>query len=115
MGLTELLVGARRRLRLLSEGACLCALAGVGSAVNIIDGFLGGSPDVFKDARLDPIGLIKKWGYPAERHHVTTEDGYILEIDRIPHGLSETGSLRNPESCFNSIFDWVHVCPPDGY
>ncbi|CAN8023190.1 unnamed protein product [Ixodes persulcatus] len=105
MGLTELLVGARRRLRLLSEGACLCALAGVGSAVNLIDGLLGGSPDVYNDARLDPIGLIKKWGYPAERHHLTTEDGYILEIDRIPHGLSETGQgqPRTPVLCVHGV------------
>lgn len=43
-------------------GACLCALAGVGSAVNIIDGFLGGSPDVFKDARLDPVSTCSPWG-----------------------------------------------------
>ncbi|EEC16218.1 gastric triacylglycerol lipase, putative, partial [Ixodes scapularis] len=50
-------------------------------------------------------GLIKKWGYPAERHHVTTEDGYILEIDRIPHGLSETGQgqTRTPVLCVHGV------------
>ncbi len=30
--------------------------------------------------------MITKNGYPAETHTVTTEDGYILEIHRIPFG-----------------------------
>ncbi|KAF5293143.1 hypothetical protein FQA39_LY13753 [Lamprigera yunnana] len=30
--------------------------------------------------------VIKKYGYPLEVHTVTTEDGYILELHRIPHG-----------------------------
>ncbi|XP_071532930.1 LOW QUALITY PROTEIN: lipase lipl-4-like [Panulirus ornatus] len=30
--------------------------------------------------------LIAARGYPAETHHVITEDGYILEVHRIPHG-----------------------------
>ncbi|XP_034952223.1 uncharacterized protein [Chelonus insularis] len=33
---------------------------------------------------LDTIGLAQKYGYYAEKHFVTTEDGYILEIFRIP-------------------------------
>ncbi|CAL8080479.1 unnamed protein product [Orchesella dallaii] len=28
--------------------------------------------------------IIKKYGYPVEIHHVTSEDGYILEFHRIP-------------------------------
>ncbi|KAG7170966.1 Lipase 3-like 2 [Homarus americanus] len=31
--------------------------------------------------------LIRSSGYPAETHHVTTEDGYILELHRIPCGV----------------------------
>lgn len=38
--------------------------------------------------------LVKYWGYPIEIHHVTTEDGYILEMHRIPHG--KTNSTRMP-------------------
>lgn len=31
-------------------------------------------------------GLIKKYGYNAETHYVTTEDGYILQLHRIAGG-----------------------------
>ena len=30
--------------------------------------------------------MIEKAGYPCEIHMVETEDGYILQIHRIPHG-----------------------------
>ncbi len=29
------------------------------------------------------IGLVERYGYSAEEHYVTTEDGYILTIHRI--------------------------------
>uniref|UniRef100_A0A8D8XCX3 Lipase 1 n=1 Tax=Cacopsylla melanoneura TaxID=428564 RepID=A0A8D8XCX3_9HEMI len=30
--------------------------------------------------------IIRRYGYPVEYHQVTTEDGYILGLYRIPHG-----------------------------
>lgn len=40
--------------------------------------------------------LVKYWGYPVEEHWVTTEDGYILGLHRIPHGKvkSATGAAK---------------------
>ncbi|KAK3875750.1 hypothetical protein Pcinc_019389 [Petrolisthes cinctipes] len=34
--------------------------------------------------------LIEYFGYPVEVHHVTTSDGYVLELHRIPRGINET-------------------------
>ncbi|KAF2904605.1 hypothetical protein ILUMI_01567 [Ignelater luminosus] len=40
------------------------------------------------DGQLATPEIIKRWGYPVETHHVTTEDGYILTLFRIPYGKS---------------------------
>lgn len=55
-------------------------------------------PDEFVNTTL----LIKSKGYPAEEHDVTTQDGYILTVHRIPnpnkpavflqHGLLDASS-----------------------
>jgi len=33
--------------------------------------------------------LVRYWGYPLEEHFVTTTDGYILGLHRIPHGRND--------------------------
>ncbi len=38
--------------------------------------------------------IIAKYGYPVEVHSVTTEDGYILEVHRIPYG-KKSGPAEN--------------------
>ncbi|XP_026725377.1 lipase 3-like [Trichoplusia ni] len=53
------------------------------------------SSDILEDSLLDAPGLIAKYGYPIEIHHVTTSDGYILEMHRIPHGRDEHNT-RDP-------------------
>lgn len=30
--------------------------------------------------------MVRKYNYPFEEHSVTTEDGYVLGLHRIPHG-----------------------------
>nr|CAD7264196.1 unnamed protein product [Timema shepardi] len=46
--------------------------------------------------------LIVKYGYYVEIHHVVTEDGFILELHRIP------GSPRNPPAQGKSVFLLEH-------
>jgi len=45
--------------------------------------------------------IIAHYGYPAETHHVTTEDGYILELHRIPHGIAGPGEAERPVVLLN--------------
>eukprot|EP00091_Calanus_sinicus_P010009 TRINITY_DN2325_c0_g1_i1.p1 TRINITY_DN2325_c0_g1~~TRINITY_DN2325_c0_g1_i1.p1 ORF type:complete len:130 (+),score=15.35 TRINITY_DN2325_c0_g1_i1:105-494(+) len=45
------------------------------------------SPDLERDIpEMSVPQLIEYWGYPVEEHWVTTTDGYILGLHRIPHG-----------------------------
>lgn len=40
---------------------------------------------------------IKRAGYPVEDHELTTDDGYILHLFRIPHGIkSNQANQRRP-------------------
>lgn len=56
-------------------------------------GMIDGKPSFKDNPKLDPevnmniSEIIRHWGYPAEEFEVVTEDGYILSINRIPHGV----------------------------
>ena len=39
--------------------------------------------------------MIEKAGYPSETHIVETEDCYILQMHRIPHGRNENTVSKN--------------------
>ncbi|KAJ8952379.1 hypothetical protein NQ318_014470 [Aromia moschata] len=39
--------------------------------------------------------FLNGYGYPFENHRITTEDGYILNIHRIPHGKDEQVKAEN--------------------
>ncbi|XP_070383167.1 lipase member N-like [Dermacentor albipictus] len=51
-------------------------------------------------AHLTPCELIKYHGYPCELSYATTDDGYVLEVDHVPHGRegspSAAGGQRTP-------------------
>ncbi|CAG0895845.1 unnamed protein product [Cyprideis torosa] len=58
--------------------------------------------------------IISELGYPSEVHFITTEDGYILQLHRIPHGKHDSpddGRVRTPiflqHGLLCSSSDWV--------
>ncbi|XP_038064867.1 lysosomal acid lipase/cholesteryl ester hydrolase-like [Patiria miniata] len=55
-------------------------------------------PDVMRNAS----ELITSKGYPCERHFVTTADGFILGLQRIPHGRNETGVHSSTAQAINA-------------
>lgn len=36
------------------------------------------------EVNMSPVDMIKRWDYPAEEYTVTTTDGYLLSVQRIP-------------------------------
>ncbi|EFA01613.1 Lipase 3-like Protein [Tribolium castaneum] len=71
-----------------------------------------------EDADLTVPELITKYGYPAEEHHVITEDGYILTLHRIPHGKNPNKSLGKiaflQHGVLSSSADWIITGPSHG-
>lgn len=65
------------------------------------------------------VDLIQKYGYPAEEHKVTTEDGYILTLHRIPHGKDgparkQRGVAFVQHGILSSSIDWAIPGPEKG-
>lgn len=42
----------------------------------------------------DIVDMVKHWNYPIESHVVTTPDGYLLALHRIPYSVHERQSLN---------------------
>nr|XP_022910208.1 lipase 3-like [Onthophagus taurus] len=54
--------------------------------------------DILSNTYLNTI--IKKYNYPLERHWVTTEDGYIVELQRIPYSINKNTVQNRPAILF---------------
>jgi lysosomal acid lipase/cholesteryl ester hydrolase len=60
--------------------------------------------------------MIVRHGYPAETHTVTTEDGYILTMHRIPYSPKSPAAPNTPvvflqHGLLGSSSDWVILGP----
>nr|XP_022910198.1 lipase 3-like [Onthophagus taurus] len=51
--------------------------------------------DILKNDGLNILEITKKYGYPFEIHQLTSQDGYIIELHRIPHGKSNDNKKRS--------------------
>ncbi|XP_014362640.2 lipase 3, partial [Papilio machaon] len=74
---------------------------------------------IIEDSTLDTFTLIRKYGYPCEIHRVYTEDKYILEMHRVPHGINKTNNSRRPviflqHGLLSSSAEWVLMRPGKG-
>ncbi|KAG8230455.1 hypothetical protein J437_LFUL009944 [Ladona fulva] len=102
------------------------AIAGVALGATLRDEFLAraefearmgedDNPDIY----LGTPDLIKRRGYPVESHEVTTEDGYILTMHRIPYGLKDNSTNRPvvflQHGLIASSSDWVIMGPEQGF
>lgn len=63
--------------------------------------------------------MIEKYGYPIEVHHVETDDGYILELHRIPYGKQSGPAEGKPmvfvqHGLLSSSADWIIAGPEKG-
>ena len=58
---------------------------------NLLDSIINYTQDKFipVDARLNISQLARKYGYPLQIHTVTTDDGYILNLHRIPNSQNK--------------------------
>lgn len=54
--------------------------------------------------------IIERNGYPVEIHDVTTEDGYILNLFRIPHGKTKERGQEGPPVYLQHGFGSSSAC-----
>ncbi|KAL4143873.1 hypothetical protein QTP88_006128 [Uroleucon formosanum] len=60
--------------------------------------------NIYENVSMSTVDIIKKNGYAAEIHHAITEDGYILELHRIPSSKSGQKPTRNHPVFFHHAF-----------
>jgi len=78
------------------------------------------SHDYNPEDNMTTTEIVLNRGYPAETHLVTTEDGYIIEMHRIPYGKHSPPSPNKPavfvlHGLICSSADWIVALNGLGY
>ncbi|XP_021048421.1 tear acid lipase-like protein [Mus pahari] len=75
-------------------------------------------PNKNPESKMNVSEIIKHWEYPSEEYETVTDDGYILPINRIPHGKDNANNSapKMVVLCVPGLFStagvWVSN-PPD--
>ncbi|OXB54010.1 hypothetical protein ASZ78_015105 [Callipepla squamata] len=74
----------------------LLAAAVLLRCVFVSGAFAAGRRNVDPETNMNISQIITFRGYPSEEYEVTTEDGYILSVNRIPYGRKDLGRSKGP-------------------
>jgi pimeloyl-ACP methyl ester carboxylesterase len=69
--------------------------------------------DPNEDVGLDMMSVAAKYGYEVKSYNVTTRDGYILEMFRIP-GKEGSPPVLLQHGLFDSSWTWLANPPGEG-
>ncbi|XP_066204733.1 gastric triacylglycerol lipase-like [Saccopteryx leptura] len=95
----------------------LLIVANLISALGTTQGFFGKLNPESPEVTMNISQMISYWGYPSEEYEVVTEDGYVLEIYRIPHGKKNSENRGQRPVVFlqhgllTSATNWISNLP----
>ncbi|KAM6184820.1 gastric triacylglycerol lipase-like [Rhynchocyon petersi] len=95
----------------------LFTIAGLLSALGSVHGLFGKVTPDSPEVNMNISQMISYWGYPNEKYDVVTEDGYILEINRIPYGRINSANRGQRPVVFlqhgllTSATNWISNLP----
>ncbi|KAL0110610.1 hypothetical protein PUN28_013890 [Cardiocondyla obscurior] len=87
--------------------------------LSLANAFVRLAPDSNPDIELTTPELVTKYGYPLEIHDIVAEDGYALQLHRVPHGRDDEAEskskIKTPillvHGLGGSSADWILMGP----
>ncbi|XP_049615985.1 gastric triacylglycerol lipase [Syngnathus scovelli] len=96
----------------------LCGVALADQSPSAGRRIFGAQSPLDPEVHMNITEIIRRWGYPAEEHEVSTDDGYILTLNRIPAGrllkLSGRGVVFLQHGLLAAGSNWITNPPASG-